>query len=191
MPVKRPLTAGEVKLAQEVFGNSIDYTTVKIHDRPFAPFHQRNVAMTPNGQMYMNGCYSDDYSRTDSQGRSLFIHEMTHVWQYQNKIFNVLGTGIELTLKHKFNYNAAYAFQLEAGKDLVDYGMEQQAAIVQEYFLVKHEGLGTYVRHCQNTGTTAEKIALYEKVLEKFLKDPLYAKNDKTPPLFKYTPPQP
>jgi hypothetical protein len=191
MSVSRSLTAGEISLAQEIFGNSVDYTTVKIHDRPFAPFHQRNVAMTPNGQMYMNGCYSEDYSKTDPQWRSLFIHEMTHVWQYQNKVLNLIASALEINLKHKFNYNAAYAFQLDAGKDLLDYGMEQQAAIVEEYFLVKHEGLSSYAKHCQNACDAPEKIALYEKVLEKFRKNTSYAKNDTMPPIFKTHPPRP
>lgn len=186
--IKRPLTTGEIALARTVFGDSIDYTTVTLTDGKYIFFQPEGTAMAPNGNLYMYGCYFADYSAEDSYRRSLFIHEMTHVWQFQNKVLNPLVAVAELNLQHKFNYAAAYDFHLDGKKDLTDYGMEQQAAIVQEYFLATHENLPNLALNCKNSCSESERMKLYGEVLEKFLKDPAYARQDKFPKPFKKPP---
>lgn len=181
---KRALTSGEIELARTIFGDSIDYTSVTVSDKKYAFFHPRGGAMAPDGNLHMYGCYSADYAAANARARALFIHEMTHVWQFQNKILNPVNAAIELTLKHQFNYLAAYDFHLEQDKDLTQYGMEQQASIVEEYFLMKHAGIASPARHCKNICDNAERIRLYEKVLEKFLKNPGYARRKKFPKPF-------
>lgn len=179
MTVSRPLTAGEIRLAQSVFGNSIDYAAVKIHDGAYIAFQPQNSGMTPNGQIYMRDCYEDDYSKQSAGTRAFFLHEMTHVWQYQNKVLNPIAAAARLNLKHKFNYAASYFYFLDKKKDLTQYGMEQQAAIIEGYYLHKN---GEGSRHCKNLEEGwFEKQALYEKVLGKFLKNPAYARKDKFP----------
>lgn len=161
MAISRHLTEGETELARQVFGNALDYKSVKIHDKPYFFAQPKNSGMTPRGEIYMRDCYSADYSKDDTHLRAFFIHEMTHVWQFQNKILHPVMAAIGSALKHKFDYAAAYAFQLDKNRDLISYGMEQQAAIVQEYFLLKHENADT---------------RLHEAVLKNFLKEPAYAK---------------
>lgn len=175
----RPLTEGEVTLARSVFGDSIDYGSVKISDQKFMglPFLPEGTAMAPNGSLYMPGCYREDYSAEDTIGQSLFIHEMTHVWQYQNKVLNPIPTAAKLAVRHKFNYSAAYAYTLDEDKDLLDYNMEQQATIVQDYFTMKTDGYYyDWWGRCENDCSDREKLRLFEKVLEKFLAEPGYAK---------------
>ncbi|HYD19638.1 MAG TPA: type IV secretion protein Rhs [Patescibacteria group bacterium] len=179
--VSRPLTTGEVQLAKSVFGDSIDYAAVTINDGKFAGFHPEGTAMAPNGNLFMYGCYAEDYSKLETYGQSLFIHEMTHVWQYQNKILAPIAEAVKLNLKHKFNYRAAYDYELEAGKDLTDYNMEQQASIVQDHFALKREAGSEYWSNCQNAEYGAARMALYEQVLDKFLKDPSYARQAQFP----------
>ncbi len=179
--VSRPLTKGEAALAKTVFGDSIDYATVTINDGKFAGFHPEGTAMAPNGNLYMYGCYVDDYSQLETYGQSLFIHEMTHVWQYQNKILAPIAEAVKLNLKHKFNYRAAYDYTLEAGRDLTDYNMEQQASIVQDHFALKNEAGSEYWSNCQNVETGAARMALYDQVLAKFDADPAYAKQAQFP----------
>lgn len=192
MSISRPLTAGEITLAKSVFGDSIDYTTVKVSDGRYLPTQPFNTAMTSlDGKLYMNNLYRADYATESAEDKGLFIHEMTHVWQGQNKVMNQVAAVAGLMLKHNFNYNAAYPFLLDAGKDLTDYGLEQQASIVQEYYIVKRAGMASHRRHCENTCSNDEKIKLYEKVLEKFLKNPGYARRDRFPSIFKINPPKP
>ena len=164
MAVSRHLTTGEIKLARQVFGNSVDYAVVKIHDKPHSFLQSKNSAMAPNGEIYTRGCFSADYSKEDVFARSFFIHEMAHVWQYQNKILHPIASALALQLKHKFNYTASYNFNLDKSKDLIDYGMEQQASIIQEYFLLK------------NFSISEADVSLHEKVLKKFLDNPAYAR---------------
>jgi hypothetical protein len=177
----RPLTKGEIALAKSVFGSSIDYDAVYVSDKKFSGFHPEGVAMTPNGNLYMHGCYSDDYSAESTSYQGLFIHEMTHVWQFQNKILAPMVEAVKLSVKHGFNYAAAYDYKLDAAKDLLDYNMEQQASIVQDYFCMQQEGHYSIWGRCENTGDDADKRALFDKVLAKFHADPGYAKRAEFP----------
>lgn len=164
----RPLTKGEIALAASVFGNTIDYGRVTISDRKFSPLHPKGTGMAPNGNLYMYGCYRADYSAGSAYTHSFFIHEMTHVWQYQNKILNPVTEAIALTLKHKFNYEAAYPYELDSRKKFTDYNMEQQASIVEDFFMRSQPGHSHYAGRCRNACPEAEKNALYKQVLRGF-----------------------
>lgn len=177
----RPLTSGEISLARTVFGDSIDYASVSVSEEKYIFFQPSGTAMAPNGNLYMHGCYCDDYAAGDALTRGFFIHEMTHVWQFQNKILDPVKAAFELSLKHKFNYLASYDFILDEKKDLVDYGMEQQASIVQAYYMMVHGGAGGYTGNCMNQCTDDERLGLCEKVLRNFLADPAYARQGKFP----------
>lgn len=82
----RPLTIGEIALARSVFDNGIRYSDVKVHNGSYLPFNMqsKNVAMTPNGEMYFREpYYRDDFSTEDLSFKHWFIHEMVHVIQHQ------------------------------------------------------------------------------------------------------------
>lgn len=177
----RPLTKGEVALAKNVFGDAIDYTRVTITEGQFVPFQPKGTAMAPEGNLYMYGCYQDDYSKGDVYTQGHFIHEMTHVWQFQNKILQPIAAAIELNLQYKFNYMASYQYTLDGTQDLLAYNMEQQASIVQDYFVLTHGGRPGYRGECRNAETDADKKALYEKTLANFLQNPSYAKRNTFP----------
>ena len=179
----RPLTKGEIALARTIFADSIDYTTVTVSDQKFMgiSFLPEGTAMAPNGNLFMPGCYKDDFSAENTDWQGHFIHEMTHVWQYQNKVLNPITAAAKLAMKHKFNYEAAYNFTLDEKKDLVDYNMEQQATIVQEYFMMKQDGRSSPWSRCENACDDAEQLRRFEKVLAKFLADPGYARSDAFP----------
>ncbi|MBI3440235.1 MAG: hypothetical protein HY052_00225 [Proteobacteria bacterium] len=57
--------------------------------------------------------------------------------------------------------------------------------------MAKHAGLTTYSYNCKNNCSAEERLRLYEKVLEKFLKDPTYARQNHFPGPFRNTPPKP
>jgi len=172
----RPLTAGETALARSVFGESIDYNRVTVTEGKFIGFQPYGTAMAPDGKLYMYGCYKPDYSGENDSWKSHFIHEMTHVWQQQNGILNPVAEAVKLSVKFRFNYNAAYDYRLETSKDLLAFNMEQQASIVQDYFMLKHCGQSGHRGHCKNVGGPDVKLRLYEKTLAKFLKNPSYAR---------------
>ena len=136
----RPLTSGETRLARGIFGDSIDYSKVRLFRRKWWPFHPRNAAMAPMCDIYFHpegGAWSEDFSRESINRQAFFMHEMTHVWQAQAK-----GRYYLLLMRHPF---CRYEFHLEQGKPFDRYGLEQQAEIVRNRFLADH-GVPVVVR---------------------------------------------
>ena len=84
----RNLTTGEIALAKKIFKGSIAYERVRIHDEAYVFFQPNNSGMTPNGEIYVTGGCPADYSTAESHFRAFFIHEMTHVWQFQLDVLN-------------------------------------------------------------------------------------------------------
>lgn len=129
----RLLTSGEIFLAREFFGYSIQYNRVWIHNGSYLPFglQEDNTAMTPNGEMWFESrVYYDDYSRAPVDFQHMFIHEMMHVWQYQR--------GMNIRFRGLLSWAANYKYDLSEAA-LNRYSMEQQASIVADYWLlIKH-----------------------------------------------------
>jgi hypothetical protein len=136
----RPLTPGEIALARSIFGSAIDYSRVRMVRGKWWPFQPRNSAMAPCGHIYFHpvgGAWSDDFSKEPLGRQGFFIHELTHVWQTQK------GGVLYLPLmRHPF---CRYAYELEPGKPLERYGLEQQAEIVRHRFLADHGGAPSIV----------------------------------------------
>lgn len=173
---KRSLTDGEIKLARSIFVNSIDYSAVRVYDRGYA-FLNAIGNMSYRGNIYLPDGHNHDFSIASLSCKRLFIHEGVHVWQHQNNILNLAIAAVREGVRHQFNYAKAYLFRLELGKDLLDYGFEQQAAIIEEYFLRKHGG--TPMGRCLNKENDTQ--ALLEGVLENFLENPSYARQKRFP----------
>ena len=185
----RALTNGEIALAKTVFGDSIDYACVQLHDRRVLPafLQKKTRAMAYLNKISFPGeGYRDDFSKdADPVVQSLFIHELAHVWQHQNKVLDTRAAFVRGMLRHKFHYAQAYAHRLEKGKDLTDYGMEQQACIIQDYFLLSRFGLDKPHRSARRNAAGENLKALYEGVLGRFLKNPSYARKKSKPPVRK------
>jgi hypothetical protein len=130
MKVVRSLTPGEVALARSIFGGAIDYSRVRLVRGKWWPFHPRNAAMAPMGNIWFHpvgGGWSEDFSKEPLSRQGFFIHEMTHVWQAQT------GGRFYLPLmRHPF---CRYEYRLDPGKPFRRYGIEQQAEIVRHRFL--------------------------------------------------------
>lgn len=175
--MNRGLTLSEKQLAETVFQNALDLERIRIHDGKYMFFQANNVLMTPNGQIYAPGSmYRKDYAAEELNYRELFIHELAHVWQYQIGVLNPKMSGLIEFIKNGFNYGKAYRYVLENGRDLTDYGMEQQAAMVADYFLVEKSGEG-FGRHNANTESAERKRELLKEVMAKFIANPEYARS--------------
>ena len=128
----RSLTTGEIALAQSMFGDAIDYHRVRLFKGKWWPFHPRNAAMAPTGNIYFHpegDVWSEDFSKEALGRQAFFIHEMTHVWQAQK------GGRFYLPLmRHAF---CRYSYELKPGKPFGRYGLEQQAEIVTHIFLAE------------------------------------------------------
>ena len=85
----RKLTSGEIALARTAFGDKIQYDKVRLSDGPGAnaaahiAFMKGNPAITIGNTVYFKEGFSADFSAPGADGR-MFMHEMTHVWQYRS-----------------------------------------------------------------------------------------------------------
>jgi len=134
MSEMRPLTPGEIDLARSVFGDAIDYANVQVVLGKWAFFQPKNVVMSPRGRIHFHPhgtAYRDDFSHATLGEQGLFVHEMTHVWQYQSGIFLPL---------RRMPW-ARYDYAVKPGWELKKYGLEQQAEIVRHAYLLGHNAL--------------------------------------------------
>lgn len=124
----RPLTEGECELARSVFGDSLHLQDVRLKT---AWWVLKNYAVSPNGHIYFHpDNWLDDFSKAALGKQSWLIHELTHVWQWQQGLKVVRGALV----------NRRYAYELKAGKSFFRYGIEQQARMVQDYFVRRKLG---------------------------------------------------
>ncbi len=154
----RKLTPGEIALAMTVFGTDIPYDSVRVHDHGwegFLLFQFEETATAPVGDVYAKKegpYYSDDYSKADIELQVTFIHEMTHVWQVRVKGILLMFRGL---------VEREYAYTIEPGKRFLDYKVEQQGAIAEDYFRLLH---GQPLRHGQPLNVKSP-IDVYRKLL--------------------------
>ena len=126
---QRFLTDGEKNMARSVFAESLKLEGIRVvAHRLILP----NYAMSPNGHIYFNlKNWSDDFSKEGLGTQSWLIHELTHVWQIQQ--------GISVIRKAMLNRRYRYVF--EHGKQFLSYGVEQQAQMVQDYYIRRAQDL--------------------------------------------------
>ncbi len=125
----RSLTPGEIALARSVFGDAIDYGRARVANRKWIFFQPRRVTMAPMGCIHFHPAghaYRDDFATAPLALQAHFLHEMTHVWQYQRGLFLPLR-------RHPF---CRYHYAVRPGWTLARYGIEQQAEIVRHAFLL-------------------------------------------------------
>ena len=128
----RSLTDAECALAETMFGNAIDFDRVRIHRTVWWPFQPRETLMAPDGDIWCHPqgkLYRACYSSADLRMQAIFIHEMTHVWQAQRR-----GRWYLPLMRHPF---CRYAYTLKPGKRFTRYGIEQQAEIMTDAFLLR------------------------------------------------------
>lgn len=124
----RPLTTGEIAIAQSVFGDTLDTANIQIKT---AWWVLKNYAVSPNGNIYFHpDNWIDDFSQENLWLRAWLVHELTHVWQIQQGI-NVFRKAL---------FNRKYSYTLKDGKEFFSYGVEQQARMVEDYYKQREMG---------------------------------------------------
>jgi len=131
---------GEVKLAQSVYGDHIDYSKVTItktsNKMPIAA-----AMVLGSNTFYSEDYYEDDFSRSNIVVQKLFIHEMCHVWQNQTiPEKRQVRDFFRLQFQTGFNYNAAYGYQ--DGEEYIafeDLNYERQARLVECFYFAREE----------------------------------------------------
>ena len=133
----RSLTHGEAVMVNQLFSFAIDLSSVKIHEHKYAIFQSPNFVMTPNGEIYFpTAPLNPDFAIAPVEDIRVFMHEMVHVWQHQ--------MGMWVKTRGLFSWYVNYKYELQNGKLLSNYGMEQQAGIISDYYLLITYGLSVW-----------------------------------------------
>lgn len=124
----RYLTSGEVAIARSVFADKLETDSIELCTHRLV---LKGYAVSPNGNIYFHrDGLPSDFSVLPLGMRSWFVHELVHVWQIQYGIKVVRGA----------LFDRRYAYALKAGKDFLDYGIEQQAQMVQDFYEKRERG---------------------------------------------------
>ena len=84
----RRLTDGEIALLEPVFPGAMPYSKVRLRrghgGNPAAliAFAGGNSAIALRRSLYFRTHYADDFAAAGVFAQSLFLHEMTHIWQF-------------------------------------------------------------------------------------------------------------
>ncbi len=138
-PTSRGLNEQEIASLRSVYGDSIDYSQIRIKEghlgiaNGLAPHTVGNTIYIPEGWLDPN---SANYSADRNE---LLAHEAAHVWQFQNGGTDYIGE----SLWNQFqgwvsgqSRNAAYDFEqpVRDGKSWAQLNPEQQAALIEEAY---------------------------------------------------------
>lgn len=131
----RTLTGAERGLAHEMFGAELDCARVRIFAIPLWP-----RAFVPGGRLIVWPARQalSDFSLAPLALQSVFVHELTHVWQAQAGV-NLLAAKLRAG-----DGPAAYAYDLSKTCDFSKLNIEQQAMVVQHAFLAARGGRAPY-----------------------------------------------
>jgi hypothetical protein len=126
----RPLDADEILKCQVVFGDSIDYSAVTIDRGARVGMRYADAYVTFNTINYRHEL--PDY---------IFIHEMVHIWQYQQFGSMYIPHALHAQANGGYDYGGPYAlFQgMKINKKLIDFNMEQQAEIIEDFYKILME----------------------------------------------------
>lgn len=126
---QRGLTGAEIALARSVFADQLQVDAVRLYACRWV---LRGYAISPNGHVYFHPeDWREDFTESPLNIQSWLIHELVHVWQVQQG----------MAVLRRAVFDRRYRYQLEQGKPFLAYGIEQQAQIVQDYFVRRARGL--------------------------------------------------
>ena len=142
--MSRQLTPGERdSLLWPIFGPTLPYQRIRCHVNRLR-LGGRGNSIAPMGNPYFAPLiYCQDFSNESKdlygnpevslRQKSIFIHELTHVWQHYHGV-NVVKSAVLLFVRCRCRYKNAYAYSLSTRKTFAQYNIEQQAEIVADYW---------------------------------------------------------
>ena len=167
----RPLTRDERALAQGIYGTSIDFSRVRL--LPTDVLEYRTVANSIR--------IPHDFTITDPYMAQTFIHELGHVWQYQHGGTSYLSISLGTQIAAEVGRGArnyAYDYRINPDQSFFDFTPEQQASIVESYFLMlrdqtnipQHVAAGTahtyQSNHRSGAGGFRDSLSATERLAE-------------------------
>ncbi|MDW8415673.1 MAG: hypothetical protein RMK78_09425, partial [Thermaurantiacus sp.] len=119
---------------RRVFGSALDPEPVRLHRARWWRLQPAWITMAPDGHVWFHpdgADWSEDFAAEGPARRGLFVHELVHVWQRQ--------CGLDLRFR-RLPFARYRYLPFRPGKPFHAYGIEQQAEIVRDAYLLA-EGL--------------------------------------------------
>ena len=136
-----------VRIVGDNPGGAITYTRpirprLTCSERIWPPSRGETVTVSPGGTALLNtllireDLYREDFlqgfpDQVDLTDAMLLAHELTHVWQWQNR--RTTGFSPLRALNEHQTQEDPYLFDPDSRARFLDHGFEQQGAIVEEY----------------------------------------------------------
>jgi len=129
-------TSAEVAAAKTVFGDKINYSKVKIITGKDMTLWGKILTWNGKAVVWGNKIYfpNDKNGNTKydfDKNPAWYMHEVTHVYQFQRYGWSYVPKSLWAQITKG---DEAYDYQLVPGKAFTDYGIEQQADIVRDYY---------------------------------------------------------
>jgi len=123
-PPGRKLSGSEIETLRKVYGDSIDYSRMRLKEGSSGLFSLTGRAFTHGDTIYIP---KEDLPLTED----LLVHESAHVWQHQNG-----GTDYMSEALWAQNFGDGYDFEkgLREGKSWGQLNPEQQAQLLQQAY---------------------------------------------------------
>ncbi len=125
-----PLRPGELQLAKSIYGNTIRWDRVRMDERAWLGPRQFRLC-------YVSGFIINSWG---SMSTAIFIHELMHVWQYQQLGLVYIPRALRAFHSlENYNYGGWLSLKIvqEKGGSLWDFNLEQQADIVADYYRIR------------------------------------------------------
>jgi type VI secretion system secreted protein VgrG len=130
----RFLSNAEIAMAKEVFGSSLPAwerilitDALGIGDRPFTVHPSLLYVLNLGPDIYPDATLDNYFG--DDKYKAIFIHEMTHVWQYYHDYNVVTGAAWAQSW-----FGKGYDYTIDPSDSWDDFNIEQQAHLVQKWF---------------------------------------------------------
>ena len=146
----RPLTEAEIAYARKIYGDSIDYSKVRVtSDHWLSTGAPKTLGNTMHMRSEWGGANFDENGQLTDSGRELLMHEIGHVWQYQNGGAAYIGDSLWSQLKGFLgggSRNEAYDWRdaIAKGTAWEDFNPEQQAEAIETYHEILEAEEGGY-----------------------------------------------
>ena len=143
----RPLTDTEKAAIPAQISSLIDLEKIEIHDRRWTPLTPRTITVARGYKIFWPGA---PVSPTKIFELAHIVHEVAHVWQYKH-----LG----VSMYSPRWLDRRYDYRLNAGDRFLSFGLEQQASIIEDHYLLSQN---FPPRRAQNN----PRAALYDEILD-------------------------
>lgn len=155
-PTCRKLSDDEITLAQEYYGDTINYDAVNVFERPYFFMDVEDFqAVSMFGNLYAYRDSFQNIANANTETKIGFVHEIGHVWQHQNLPLSESSK----IVSDDWNDNTYY-FEAHFHDRFLDFGIEQQPSILERIFALRAQLLGEEMPENHKPGDCEELVTL-------------------------------